>query len=221
MHFYKPTSVLIILVLWCFMIACPAARVLHPKPNAVSAQIDHADSAESSINHQQFFHTSTTIQTDSLDKRGEDSNLALMVFEPNQLLFPVQAAAEVLEAFYAGVARNSHGAWARNTPRIWLRMGFGALRLVMTSTEGTTIPWDFVTKFALNMLRLAERGYTGTYDANFVDPVVGNSIWVSLVYCGLVGPLTDLSSVGTTAKGASCLNPSAPAWFPGKGTPKG
>ena len=92
-------------------------------------------------------------------------------------------------------------------------MTTGAIGLLMTATEGSTIPWDFVTWFALQMLGYTERGYTGMYTAYYVNPTVGNAIWVSLYQCA-IGPLTDSAAVGAPAKVASCLNAKAQAWYP-------
>ena len=219
MLFLKSVSVFIISVTWSFMIACPTANILRPQPSGASTRIDHEESARSSIsrNHSQSLETSVS-QVGSLEKRGKNPDLSLVFFEPGSLLMPVQAAAEVLKDFYTGIALNSQGPWAKNAPRIWVRFTFGAIRLLMTATEGTTIPWDFVTWFALDMLRLTERGYTGLYTANFVHPTAGNAVWVSLYYCA-IGPLTDLAAVGTPARVVSCLNPRAQAWLPTRGTP--
>ena len=129
---------------------------------------------------------------------------------------PIEAAAEVLEAFYLDIALNAHTSWAKIPPRIWIRITLGTVRLLMTATEGTTIPWDFVTSFALQMLKYTELGYTGMYTAMYVNPAVGNAIWVSLYYCA-IGPLTDPAAVGAPPKISSCLNPEAPSWFPSRG----
>ena len=158
------------------------------------------------------------MQVSSLDKRGHGRDLNLVYFEPKGLLIPIQAAAEVLEAFYTSIAINAHGPWANNTPRIWIRMTSGTIALLMTATEGSTIPWDFVTWFALQMLRYTERGYTGMYTANYVHPTAGNAIWVSLYQC-VIGPLTDPAAVNAPAKVVSCLNANAQAWFPMRETP--
>ena len=167
--------------------------------------------------HEQFLRQSNR-QEVPLRKRGKDLDLDLVLFEPEALLLPIGAAAEVLEAFYTGIAIKSHGEWAKNTPRIWIRITLGTISLLMTATKGSTIPWDFVTWFALDMLRLTERGYTGMYTANFMNPTVGNAIWVSLYQC-TIGPLVDPAAIGAPAKVASCLNPRAQSWFPSSAIP--
>lgn len=206
MLLFKTTSALSISIFWSFMVACPAAGLLHPSLEGASTRNDHEKSTRLSISddHVKFPRTSFS--------------QVLASFEQEGFLVPVQAAADVLEAFYTEIAINSHGPWANNTPRIWIRITLGAIRLLMTATEGTTIPWDFVTEFALQMLRHTERGYTGMYTANFISPTMGNAVWVSLYHCA-IGPLTDPAVAGTPAKVASCLNAEAPAWFPMKGTP--
>lgn len=219
MHFFRTAFVLAISVHWWFDVACVAASILFSESFGASTQNNHKKSARSPISndHEHSFRISDS-QVGLLEKRGNGPDLSLVYFEPGELLIPVQAAAEILETFYTSIAINSNGPWAGNTPRIWIRITFGAIRLIMTATEGTTIPWDFVTSFALEMLRLTERGYTGTYTANFVDPTVGNAIWVSLYRC-VIGPLTDPAAIGAPAEVASCLNPWAQAWVPMRGIP--
>lgn len=214
MLLFKTAPLLSISVIWWFMVACPSASLLQLRPSGVATRSDHEKSTRPSISNdpERFLRTSNT-QIRSLDKRAEDLDLALASFEPGEILLPIQAAAEVLEAFYTGIAINAHGPWANNAPRIWIRMTTGAIGLLMTATEGSTIPWDFVTWFATQMLRYTERGYTGTYTANYVNPTVGSAIWVSLYQCA-IGPLTDPAAVGAPAKVASCLNAKAQAWYP-------
>ena len=219
MHFFKAASALTISVYWSFIVAYVAASILYSESFGVSTQNNHEKSARSptSYNHEHFPRISDS-QVGSLEKRGNGLDLSLVYFEPGELLIPIQAAAEILEIFYTSIAIKSNGPWAENTPRIWIKVTFGAITLLMTAAEGTTIPWDFVTSFALDMLRLTERGYTGTYTANFVDPTVGKAIWVSLYRC-VIEPLTDPAAIGAPAEVASCLNPHAQSWFPMRGTP--
>lgn len=219
MLLFKTTSLLTVSALSSFMITCPAANIPHSYPSSPSTQSDHQKLTMPSISnaYEPFIRTSNS-QFGSYHKRDNSLGLSLFSFEPGELLVPVQAAAEYLEAFYTAIAINAHRDWAKNTPRIWLRITLGTLRLVMTATEGTTIPWDFVTWFALEMLKLTERGYTGMYTASFVHPTVGNAIWVSLCQC-VTGPVTDPAAVAARARVASCLNADAQAWLPMRGTP--
>lgn len=215
----KTASLLTVLVLWSLMVACPSASLFRLEPSGASTWSDHERLTTSSVGNDPENLLRTSISPiSSLNKRGKDLNLALVSFEPGGLILPVQAAAEALEAFYTRIAINAHGPWADNAPRIWVRMTIGTISLLMTATEGTTIPWDFVAWFAIQMLRFTERGYTGTYTANYVNPIVGNAIWVSLYQCA-IGPLTDPAGIGAPAKVASCLNANAQAWFPTRGTP--
>lgn len=220
MHLFKTASVLTISVIWSIMVALPAASLLRLEPSGASTQSEHEKSTRSSIsNDLEKVLRASASKFGSLDKRGKDQGLALIYFEPGEILMPIQVAADVLEAFYTGVAINAHGPWASNAPRIWVRMTAGTIVLLMTATEGTTIPWDFVSWFALQMLRLVERGYTGMYNANFVNPTVGNAIWVSLYQCATGPLLTDPAGAFAPAKVSSCLNANAQAWFPTRGTP--
>ena len=219
MRFFKSAPLLTVSVLCWFMVACPAANILRPNPSGASTRSDHQSSGRSSISnaYEPLFRTSSS-QFGSLDKRDDSHGLSLFSFEPGELFMPIQTAVEVLEAFYTGIAMNAHGEWRRKTPRIWIRITLGAIGLVMTATEGTTVPWEFVTWFALEMLKLTERGYTGMYTASFVHPTMGNTIWVSLYHC-VIGPLTVPAAVGAPTTVGPCLNPNAQAWFPARGTP--
>lgn len=219
MPLYKCASVLTISVIFSYLVACPAASLLHPGSNRASSRIEYEKSTRQLTgNEQEHFLPKPISQVSGFNKRVDALDFALTLFEPGELLIPPQVVAEVLESFYSALAANSRGPWADIAERTWIRITHGALGLLMTATEGTTIPWDFVARFALDMLRHTERGYTGTYTANFVDPTLGSAIWVSFYYCAL-GPLTDPAAVGALAEVASCLNPKAQAWFPAKGKP--
>ena len=196
------------------MVTCPAASILHPKINGALSRSEYKNLVPPSISNGNEQLLRQSMKNDaSLSKRRKDYVMNLVLFEPGDLLLPVHTAAEVLETFYTGIAIGANGDWATNTPRIWIRLTFGTIRLLMTATEGSTIPWSFVTDFALDMLKLTERGYTGLYTASFVNPTVGNAIWITLYRCTL-GPLTDPAAVVAPARAASCLNPRAPSWFP-------
>ena len=219
MQFFKIASGLNMAVFWSFMVACPTASVLRPNFSGALSRSDYENATRSSISNdcEPVLRRSGS-HFGSLDKRNKGQDLKLVSFEPGHLLMPILEAAKRLEEFYSGIFIKSQGEWADNTPRIWIRIIFGSIGLVMTATEGTTIPWEFVTWFALEMVKLTERGYTGTYTANFVHPTRGNAIWVSLYEC-VIGPLTDMAAVTAPAKVVSCLNPQAQAWFPWRGTP--
>ena len=216
MHSLRST---LVLTIWVLLSIVSATSIFHAQFKEASTQLNFESSARLSIGNDLEQDTQTPIdQVGSLNKRRAGQDLLLMSFEPEELLIPIQAAAEFLEAFYTYIAVNALGDWSKLTPRIWIRISFGTIRLLMTSTEGTTIPWNFVSYFAAEMLRLAERGYTGMYTAGFVSPTMGNAIWVSLYLC-TIGPLTDPAALSTPAKAVSCLNPNAPSWFPGRGPP--
>ena len=215
MHLFKSTAVSTISVAWSFMVMYLVASLLHPRLNGTSTQIDHEKSSTLSVSDDQKKFPKTTVsQVGPLNKRGKDLGL-LVYFEPGGYLMPLQAAAENLVAFYTNIAINALGPWAKNAPRTWIKISWGTLGLLFTATEGTTIPWGFVRTFALEMLGLTKRGYTGMYTQNYISPTMGNAIWVSLYQCA-IGRLTDPAAVGAPAK---CLNPEAQAWFPTRGTP--
>ena len=211
----KTTPLLTVSVIWSFMVAYSSSASLpHLKASSASTWSDHKESTRASIrNHPEHFVRKPLSQIGPLDKRGNDLSLSLVSFEPLGFIVPVQAAARALEAFYTSIAINANGPWTSNTPRIWIKMTRGTIVLLMSATEGTTIPWDFVSWFALQMLRYTECGYTGTYTANYANPTMGNAIWVSLYHCA-IEPLTNPAAIGAPATIASCLNANAQAWFP-------
>ena len=212
----KTAPLLTVSVTWSFLVAYSSAGLPHLEASSASTWSDYKESSGASIRDppEQFVRTPPS-QVGPLDKRGND--LDLVSFEPQGFIVPVRAAAKALEAFYTSVAINANGPWTNNAPRIWIKLTTGTIVLFMTSTEGTTIPWDFVTWHALQMLRATERGYTGMYTANYVNPTAGNAIWVSLYLCG-IGPLTDPAAIGAPATVTSCLNAKAQPWFPTRGT---
>ena len=215
----KTASVLSISVFWSFVVAYLDASLFLPKAYGASAQSGHRKSTGISINTGSETASRTPAnQRGSISKRVNDFGvndfgLELFVFEPKDLLLPIQEAAKFLNAFYSDVAINALGSWADSTPRTWIKMSAGTLALLMTTAEGNTIPWDFVAWFALQMLRYTDRGYTGMYTANFFNPTTGIDIWISLYRC-TIGPLTDATGIGAPANVASRLNPNAQCWFP-------
>ena len=217
MYLFKSASVLTISTICAFFFACPAASLPHSTLSKIPTQIEHQKFTRSSIINDYEKHLRTSVeQIRPLNKRGDD--LDLVFFDPQEILIPLEVAAEILEIFYRNVASNARGPWASITPRIWIKISNGTLALLMHATEGNTIPWDFVARFALAMLTFAERGYTGMYTARFADPTGNNAIWVSLYRCA-IGPLSDLAGVGAPATGTSRLNPNAHSWFPMSGRP--
>lgn len=210
----KIAPLLTVSVIWSFMIAYSSASLPHLEASGAPTWSDHREFTRASIsNHPEQFVRTPPSQVGQLGKRGNDLSLILVSWEPQGFIVPVLGAANALEAFYTGVASNANGPWTNNTPRIWIKMSTGTIVLLMTATEGSTIPWDFVTWFALQMLGYTERGYTGTYTANYANPTMGNAIWVTLYHCA-IRPLTDPAAIGAPAEVASCLNPKAQAWFP-------
>lgn len=210
----KIVQLLTISVNWSFMVAYAFASVLRLEASSASIGSDDKVStgASTRIHPEQFLRTPLS-QAGSLDKRGKDLDLTLASFQNEGFIVPVQAAAIALEAFYTSIAIGAQGPWASTRPRIWIRITTGTFVLLMTATEGSTIPWDFVSWFALQMLRYTERGYTGMYTANYINPTLGNAVWVSLYRC-TIGSFTDPAAVGGPVKVASCLNAEAQPWFP-------
>ena len=220
MHLSKIASVLIITIICLFMIACPAASLLRLSFSGTPSRSDYEKPGKTRISndYKPFLQTSTS-PFSSLDKRDGARDFTLVFFEFGNLFMLIQEAAEIFERFYTGIAHHSIGEWASFTPRIWIRITIGTLRLVMSATEGTTIPWNFVAYFAVEMLKLTERGYTGMYTATFLSPTMGNAISVGLYHC-ITGRFSDTTAGTAPARVESCLNPLAPAFLSSMGTPK-
>lgn len=70
---------------------------------------------------------------------------------------------------------------ASHNYQIWV----GQIMLEITATTRTVVDWIVVQQFALDMLRMTKRGYTNTYQINFVQRPTGKMMTFSL-YTGLL-----------------------------------
>ena len=190
-------------LIW-YTICCSARTIPHYGPALRTTPTDrHVDNVPS------------TYKPHLLQKRMD---LDVLYFDHTHSLWPIEKAAALLEVFYTHVALNSGGEWGKNEPRVWIRITLGCLQLVMTATEGYTVPWGFVTYFALQMLTLTERGFVGAYNAYYVTPDGGGGILVSLVL-RTIGPLTPADWQTSVSSAVSSLNAHAQSWFPARGAP--
>ena len=98
-------------------------------------------------------------------------------------VLPVRLAAQMLQDFYESVA-----GYAAITPvsetstfQLWL----GQIMLEIIAPQGEMVDWLIVQTFALDMLELTKRGYTNTYQINFIHRSTGKMMTFSL-YTGLM-----------------------------------
>ena len=97
-------------------------------------------------------------------------------------MLPIGTAAAVMQDFYEDLA-----AYAATTLtpvscgyQIWL----GQLMLEIVAPPNSIVHWNLVQEFALDMLKMTKRGYTNTYQINFVHRPTGRLVTFSL-YTGL------------------------------------
>lgn len=100
-------------------------------------------------------------------------------------LLPLENAASKLQSFYEDVAFKAATTLMTPSDRYLIRLG--AIDLEVRSQVGD-IPWTFVIGFANAMRHLATRGFTNTYQINYVHRVTGKlvtmSLWVGTVRWG-------------------------------------
>lgn len=72
--------------------------------------------------------------------------------------------------------------------------------MVISATEGHTVPWTFVKWWAQEMLPLVQNGYVATYDAYFVSPNGDAGMVVSLT-CNAIGALTSAATAAIFENG--------------------
>lgn len=100
-------------------------------------------------------------------------------------LLPWETAASTLQTFYEDVAYLAATTLTSTATRYLIRMG--KIDLEVRSQLGD-IPWTVVMRFANMMRDLVKRGFTNTYQINFVDRITGKlitmSLWVGTVRWG-------------------------------------
>ena len=97
-------------------------------------------------------------------------------------ILPIDTAAAVLQNFYEDLA-----AFAAVTVTPAARghhIHLGQVMLEIMGPPGFVVGWMTIREFALDMLRLTKRGYTNTYQINFIHRTTGRMITFSL-YVGL------------------------------------
>lgn len=100
-------------------------------------------------------------------------------------LLPMATAASTLQSFYEDIAYLAATATSSTATRYLYRMG--KIDLEIRSQMGE-IPWAVVVGFANTMRELAKRGFTNTYQVNFINRTTGKlltiSLWVGTVRWG-------------------------------------
>ena len=102
-------------------------------------------------------------------------------------MLPIGTAAAVLQDFYENLALFAATTLrpASNDYQLW----FGQMMLEIRSQPTMIVEWRIVQCFALDMLSLTTRGYTNTYQINFIHTPTGKMITFSL-YTGLLRAMT-------------------------------
>jgi hypothetical protein len=215
MHWYTTPSISIVSILLFLLVVCPyssLARIPNRNSYASSTQLDS-----------RYFHASAHTAYSSHQLRPRVLDLTLVHFNHIETIVPIVNAAQILAHFYSQIYLGAEGPWAANSQRIWVRMTLGSLQLLMSASEGHTVPWGFVRWWALAMLQVVDKGYTGTYDAYFVTPEGDAKVIVSLTL-RTIGALTSVAGVGIAgngdadgggiASGGQTLNPNARPFHP-------
>ena len=93
-------------------------------------------------------------------------------------MLPIDTAAAILQQFYEDLA-----AFAAVTATPAARghhIHLGQVLLEIMGPPGFVVSWMTIREFALDMLRLTKRGYTNTYQINFIHRATGRMITFSL-----------------------------------------
>ena len=106
-------------------------------------------------------------------------------FHAFSTLLPVESAASTLQFFYEDIAYLAATTLSPPAWRYLIRQG--KMDLEIRSQEGN-IPWMVVASFANVMRELSMRGFTNTYQVNYINRETGKlvtmSLWVGTVRWG-------------------------------------
>lgn len=102
-------------------------------------------------------------------------------------MLPIDTAAAVMQDFYEDVA--AYAATTMAPTSSGYRLSLGHILLEITAPPGIILNWMIVQNFALDMLGMTKRGYTNTYQINFVHRPTGMMVTFSL-YTGLLRGVT-------------------------------
>lgn len=93
-------------------------------------------------------------------------------------MLPIDTAAAILQDFYEDLA--AFAAVTLSPATHGQQIYFGQLLLEIMGPPGFVVSWRMVQIFALDMLRLTKRGYTNTYQINFIHGPTGKMVTFSL-----------------------------------------
>lgn len=100
-------------------------------------------------------------------------------------MLPVGSAAAIMQDFYEDVA--AYAATTLTSASRGCHICIGQLLLEIVAPPNVIVGWRIVQNFALHMLNLTKRGYTNTYQINFIHRPTGMMVTFNL-YVGLLRP---------------------------------
>ena len=98
-------------------------------------------------------------------------------------MLPIHTAAAIMQDFYEDLA--AFAATTLTPTSCCYHLRLGQLLLEVVAPPRTVVEWILVQHFALTMLRLTKRGYTNTYQINFIHRPTGKLVTFSL-YTGIL-----------------------------------
>ena len=98
-------------------------------------------------------------------------------------MLPISTAAAMMQGFYEDIAALAATTLIPASHYYQLRVG--QIMLEITAPPRMVVEWILVQQFALDMLRMTKRGYTNTYQINFIHRPTGSMMTFSL-YTGLL-----------------------------------
>ncbi len=93
-------------------------------------------------------------------------------------LLPIASAAAELQDFYESIA--AFAASTLRTPSNYYRMVVGDITLEVICPAANVINWIIVQTFANQMLEMTKRGYSNSYQINFVNRSTGRLLTFNL-----------------------------------------
>ena len=103
-------------------------------------------------------------------------------------MLPIGTAAAIMQDFYEVLAE--FAATTLIPASHSYRVLFGQIMLEITAPPSTIVHWILVQRFALDLLRMTERGYISTYQINFIHRPTGRMVTFSL-YTGLLRAMIE------------------------------
>lgn len=102
-------------------------------------------------------------------------------------MLPIGTAAAVMQDFYEDLA--AYAATTLTPASCGYQIWLGQLLLEVVAPPRVVVSWIIVQHFALDMLKMTKRGYTNTYQINFVHRPTGMIVTFNL-YMGLLRAVT-------------------------------